>query len=58
MHHWEEMICTKAGIKAIIPIWKRSRRELLLEMLTEGIEAMIVSCNAVLGKNFLGRIFE
>ena len=30
---WEEMICTKAAIRAIMPIWKQSRKELLLKML-------------------------
>ena len=40
---WEEMVCEKSGVKAILPLWQRDRKELLLEMLTSGIEAMIVS---------------
>ena len=55
---WEEMVCEKSGVKAILPLWQRDRKELLLEMLTSGIEAMIVSCNLVMGKEFLGRMLD
>ena len=52
---WEEMVCNKAGLKAILPLWKQDRKKLVLEMLEEGIEAMIVSCNTTMGEGFLGR---
>lgn len=52
---WEEMVCRKAGIIALLPLWKRNRKELLLEMLDNGIETMIASCNALMGEDFLGR---
>ncbi len=53
---WEETVCAEAGITAVLPLWQRNRKELLLEMLAKGMEAMIVSCNAVMGKEFLGKM--
>lgn len=53
---WEERVCTSAGIDARLPLWGRNRRQLVEEMLGAGIETMIVSCNIVLGENFLGRV--
>ena len=53
---WEEMVCRKAGLEAVLPIWQRDRKELVLQMIDAGIEAMIVSCNTTLGEPFLGKI--
>jgi uncharacterized protein (TIGR00290 family) len=53
---WEEMVCAKAGLKAVLPLWKKDRKVLIYQMLAAGIETMIVSCNTVLGESFLGRI--
>jgi uncharacterized protein (TIGR00290 family) len=53
---WEEKVCVVAGIKAILPLWRRDRKELIYEMLHGGIETMIVSCNTTLGERFLGRV--
>lgn len=55
---WEEMVCKKCGIKPLLPIWQRSRKELLIEMLETGIKAMIVSCNEIMGKSFLGKMLD
>ena len=52
---WEEMVCHKAGLKATLPLWKQDRKELVLQMLQEGIETTIVSCNESLGEEFIGR---
>ena len=52
---WEEKVCDKAGISASLPLWKRDRKELVYEMLHAGIETIIVSCNPVLGEEFLGK---
>jgi diphthine-ammonia ligase len=52
---WEEKVCEKAGIKAILPLWKRDRRQLVNEMLEAGIETIIVSCNETMGERFLGQ---
>jgi diphthine-ammonia ligase len=53
---WEEMVCTKAGLTAILPLWKKDRKELVMKMLNEGIECMIVSCNTTMGERFPGRV--
>ena len=52
---WEEMVCAKAGLQAILPLWQQDRRELVFQMLEAGIVSMIVSCNTVLGETFLGQ---
>ena len=53
---WEEQVCLQAGLNAMLPLWKRNRRELVMEMLDSHIKAMIVSCNVVMGEGFLGRL--
>jgi diphthine-ammonia ligase len=52
---WEEMVCMKAKLQAVLPLWKQDRRKLVDEMLLSGIETMIVSCNEVMGERFLGK---
>ena len=55
---WEEKVCRSAGLSAILPLWQRNRKGLLLEMLVQGMVAMIVSCNMVMGEEFLGEILS
>jgi uncharacterized protein (TIGR00290 family) len=52
---WEEKVCAHAGLKAILPIWQRPHRELLIEMLASGIVSVIVSCNSTMGEEYLGK---
>jgi uncharacterized protein (TIGR00290 family) len=52
---WEEKVCNKAGINAVLPLWKKDRRTLVNSMLEVGIETIIVSCNEVMGERFLGK---
>jgi len=52
---WEEMVCKKAGLDAVLPLWQQDRKALVFQMLEAGITAMIVSCNTVMGQSFLGR---
>lgn len=52
---WEEKVCTNAGLTAVLPIWQRNRKELVLEMLAWELETIIVSCNDVMGPAFLGK---
>ena len=52
---WEEKVCERAGINPVLPLWKRDRKELVLEMLAQGIEMYIVSCNEQMGESFLGK---
>jgi uncharacterized protein (TIGR00290 family) len=51
---WEEMVCAKAGLTAMLPLWQEDRKELVRTMLNVGIEAVIVSCNETMGEQFLG----
>jgi diphthine-ammonia ligase len=55
---WEEMVCRKAELEAVLPIWQQDRKKLILQMLEAGIETMIVSCNTLLGEVFLGKILS
>ncbi|MGB8190747.1 MAG: diphthine--ammonia ligase [Chitinophagaceae bacterium] len=52
---WEEMVCHEAGLSAMLPLWQQDRRSLVNDMISNGIEAMIVSCNTQMGERFLGR---
>lgn len=52
---WEEMVCAKAGLEAILPLWQQNRRALVQKMLDAGIRTMIVSCNTVMGETFPGQ---
>lgn len=52
---WEEKVCTAAGLKAVLPLWQQNRKQLVMQMLSSGIETIIVSCNEVMGKRFLGQ---
>ncbi len=54
--NWEEMVCQKAGLNALLPLWKQDRKKLVMEMLDAGIKSMIVSCNSTMGEKFLGRM--
>lgn len=53
---WEEKVCAHAGLAAILPLWQQDRKQLAMRMLETGMEAMIVSCNEVMGERFIGRI--
>jgi diphthine-ammonia ligase len=53
---WEEKVCINAGLTAVLPLWKQDRKALVMQMLETGIEAMIVSCNEVMGERFIGRL--
>ncbi len=55
---WEEKVSKAADLKAVLPIWQQPRKQLVLDMIDYGIEAIIVSCNSVLGPDFLGRIID
>lgn len=52
---WEESVCKAANLKAVLPLWQKDRKQLVIEMLDSGIEALITSCNLDLGSDFLGK---
>ncbi|MNX51627.1 ATP-binding region [compost metagenome] len=53
---WEDKVCEAASIKAILPLWQQDRIVLVNEMIENGIETMIVSCNSEMGESYLGKI--
>jgi len=55
---WEEQVCKAANMNCNLPLWQQDRKTLVNEMIDAGIVAMIVSCNAQLGADFLGRIIN
>ncbi|MEM6684820.1 MAG: diphthine--ammonia ligase [Bacteroidota bacterium] len=55
---WEESVCNAANIHCNLPLWQQDRSTLVNDMIDAGIVAMIVSCNAHLGADFLGKIIN
>lgn len=55
---WQERVCKLVGLDAILPLWERKRTTLAKEMVEAGIESVIVACNTVMGKSFLGKTYS
>ncbi|UCE92452.1 MAG: diphthine--ammonia ligase [Methanobacteriota archaeon] len=56
---WVTRVCSIMGVKPVLPLWQRDRRELLDEFVSSGFRALIVSVrNDVLNRDFLGRILD
>lgn len=55
---WEEKVSNAANLEAVLPLWQGNRKQLVLDMINAGIEAIIVSCNQELGPEFLGRTID
>jgi diphthine-ammonia ligase len=53
---WEEKVCSKANLEALLPLWQQDRVQLVREMLEHGIETMIISCNSSLGTKTCGTV--
>jgi ABC transporter with metal-binding/Fe-S-binding domain ATP-binding protein len=54
-----DQICDDIGIKSFAPLWHKSPRELVGEMVDEGFEIMIVGCAAEgLDERWLGRVLD
>jgi diphthine-ammonia ligase len=53
---WEEKVCANAGLTTLLPLWQLDRTALVKEMLSNGIETMIISCNNTLGIKTCGTI--
>jgi len=52
---WEEKVCDAAGLRAMLPLWQKERKQLVLQMIQSGMEAYIVSCNEQMGEAYLGK---
>lgn len=53
---WEVEVCAAASLKAILSLWQQDRIFLVNQMLENGIETMIVSCNTMMGEQYLRKI--
>jgi uncharacterized protein (TIGR00290 family) len=53
---WVDKVCREAGVESILPLWGKDTRELILEIIDAGFEAIIVTAKAdLLDKEWLGR---
>jgi diphthine-ammonia ligase len=58
-HYSFQRICDELGLKLLTPIWMRDPQEVLEEVVSSGITAMIVGVAAMgLGRELLGRIID
>lgn len=53
---WIDKVCGELDVEAILPLWGRDTRELILEIVNSGFKAVVVSTMAdLLGREWLGR---
>jgi diphthine-ammonia ligase len=53
---WEEKVCNRASITAVLPLWQSDRKELVKEFINLGFKAKIVLVNkTMLDTRFLGQ---
>lgn len=52
---WEERITAHIGLQTLLPLWQRDRRQLVEQMLNEGIKTLITACRDPLPKRLLGQ---
>ena len=56
---WVERVCSSIGIRAVLPLWKSAREDLLREFLSLGFRAIIVSVkDGALDREFLGKTLD
>ena len=56
---WEEKVCAKANMSAILPLWQENRLELVREFLNAGFKARVTCVDGkFLDKSFVGREFD
>ncbi len=54
---WVEGVCSQVDMEAYLPLWKKTRQELLDKFINAGFKAMIVSLNKeYLDQKYLGQI--
>ncbi len=53
---WIDKVCRELDVEAILPLWGRDTKELILEIVNSGFKAVVVSTRAdLLGREWLGR---
>jgi len=56
---WEEMVCTEAGITALLPLWNENRLSIVHEFLDAGFKARVVCVDGrFLDESFVGVEFD
>lgn len=56
---WQENACSAAELKAYLPLWGRSRREIVAELVDLGFQAVIVTVDEEkMDRQYLGRIMD
>jgi uncharacterized protein (TIGR00290 family) len=55
---WQERICHIVGLEPVLPLWERKRSEIATEILENGIENIVVSCNETMGQKYLGKVYN
>jgi uncharacterized protein (TIGR00290 family) len=53
---WVERVCRETGLKAMLPLWQRSRESLMDDFISAGFKAIIVAVKLeCMGSEWLGR---
>ena len=56
---WQEKVCDAVGMKAYLPLWGRSRREIVAELVDLGFQAVIVAVDEEkMDRGYLGRVMD
>lgn len=56
---WEEQVCARAGLAALLPLWHGERRALVDEFLQAGFRAVVVCVDGRrLDASYAGRLFD
>jgi diphthine-ammonia ligase len=56
---WEEKVCARTGLNALLPLWQRNRRELAEESLRLGFKSIVVCVDhRHLARDFAGRLYD
>jgi len=56
---WEEKVCQRAGLTAILPLWQEDRMALLDEWWSKGFEArIVVAREGLVDRSYLGRVLD
>jgi uncharacterized protein (TIGR00290 family) len=56
---WEEHVCREAGLRPMLPLWQRDRRQLAMQFIELGFKATVVCVDSNwLSDDFCGREFD
>lgn len=56
---WVEKVCSDTGLRALLPLWQRTRDALMEEFISAGFKAIIVVTNReFMGEEWLGRTID